>query len=296
MRMADLGIGPENTVPGRNVYLLEDHELVRRGLRRLLESKGFTIVGETGSAREAARRIPALRPDLVILDDDLPDGSGAGVCRNVVAADPSIGCLVLTGEAAEGVLIDAILAGAWGCLSKQDSNSEQLRLIHRALAGHTAFSRRFQDAVLAPFPGHGPGHPGGRLLCLSRQERRVVIGLGKGLTNRQIGQEMSLAEMTVKNLVSSVLMKLGLTRRTEAAILITQVLNQSKNLAYGSYRFSVFPDTAAEVTAALLDCLREDGRMLPSERTGAAGRLATALASARAGMTSSGGADRPSTP
>lgn len=156
--MTDREIGPRDTGPGRSVYLLEDHEVVRRGLRRLLESKGFTIVGESGSAREAARRIPA-NPDLAILDDDLPDGSGAGVCRDVVAADPSIRCLVLTGEAAEGVLIDAILAGAWGCLSKQDNNSEQLRLISRALAGHTAFSRRFQDIrdrdeILVP-AGHG---------------------------------------------------------------------------------------------------------------------------------------------
>lgn len=117
MRMTDREFGPRDTGPAPSVYLLEDHEVVRRGLRRLLESKGFTIVGESGSAREAARRIPAMHPDLAILDDDLPDGSGAGVCRDVVAADPSIRCLVLTGEAAEGVLIDAILAAAWGCLS-----------------------------------------------------------------------------------------------------------------------------------------------------------------------------------
>lgn len=119
-------------------------------------------------------------------------------------------------------------------------------MISRALAGHTAFSRRFQDAVLAPFPGHTPSHPGRKLLRLSRQERRVILGLGKGLTNRQIGQEISLSEKTVKNIVSSVLMKLALTRRTEAAVLITKALRQSEDTSYGSYRFSVFPDTAAE--------------------------------------------------
>ena len=138
------------------MYLLDDHEVVRRGLRQLLESDGLSIAGESGSAREAVRRIPALRPALVILDDDLPDGSGADVCRAIAAADPSIRCVLMTGEADEAVLIDSILAGAWGCLSKQDDSSEQLRLIRRALAGHTAYSGRFQAARTWPRPP-GPG-------------------------------------------------------------------------------------------------------------------------------------------
>jgi len=135
---ADPRIYPINAVAGRGVYLLDDHELVRRGLRQLLETNGLSIAGESGSAREAIRRIPALRPELVILDDDLPDGSGADVCRAIAVAEPGIRCVLMTGDGDEPVLIDSILAGAWGCLSKEDESGEQLRLIRRALAGYTA--------------------------------------------------------------------------------------------------------------------------------------------------------------
>ena len=162
------------------MYLLDDHEVVRRGLRHLLESDGLSIAGESWSAREALRRIPALRPDLVILDDDLPDGSGAEVCRALAAAGSTTRCVLMTGDADEAVLIDAILAGAWGCLSKQDDSSEQLRLIRRALAGHTAYSGRFQPALLAPFPRLGPKRPEERLLKLTRQEMNAATGLGNG--------------------------------------------------------------------------------------------------------------------
>lgn len=196
--MAEREIQPKYPVlSGRSVYVVDDHEVIRRGLRQLLEGVGFTMVGESGSSREAVRRIPALRPDLVILDDHFPDGSGAGVCRAVVAADPSSRCLLLTADSDEAALVDSILAGAWGCLSKQDCGGEQLRLIRRALAGHTAYSRRFQPALLAPAPGP-QDRPGERLLGLSGQELRVVIGPGKGLSNRQISQDMVLAEKTVK--------------------------------------------------------------------------------------------------
>ncbi|MBG6181747.1 response regulator [Arthrobacter sp. CAN_A1] len=112
--------------------MLDDHEMVRRGLRQLLESGGVNVVGESGSAREAVRLIPALRPELVILDDDLPDGTGAAVCRAIAVTDPSIRSVLLAGAAEEAVLIDAIVAGAWGCLSKLDDGGEQLRLIRRA--------------------------------------------------------------------------------------------------------------------------------------------------------------------
>jgi len=138
---------------GQRVYVLHAEEIVRRGLRRLLESSGFTVVGESGSACNAIRRIPALRPDLVILDDDLADGSGAGVCRDVSAADPHIRCVLLTREIDETVLIDSILTGAWGCLSQQDDNTEQLRLIRRALDGQTAYSRRFLPGIRSFGPG-----------------------------------------------------------------------------------------------------------------------------------------------
>ncbi|MET1064421.1 MAG: response regulator transcription factor, partial [Arthrobacter sp.] len=208
--MADPGNRPQHSRNGRGVYVLDDHEVVRRGLRHLLASQGLSIAGESASAREAVRRIPALRPELVILDDDLPDGSGADVCRVIAVADPGIRCVLMTGDSDETVLVDAILAGAWGCLSKQDDSSEQLRLIHRVLAGHTAFSSQFHPALVAPFSLPAPDVTDERLLCLTRQEMNAAIGLGKGLSNRGISQEMFLAEKTVKNLVSSILMKLGM--------------------------------------------------------------------------------------
>jgi DNA-binding NarL/FixJ family response regulator len=112
--IADPGFPPQNPSTGLGVYVLDDHEVVRRGLRQLLESAGLSIIGESGSAREAVRRVPALRPELVILDDDLPDGSGVEVCRVIAAAGLSTGCVLMTADADETVLIDSIVAGAWG--------------------------------------------------------------------------------------------------------------------------------------------------------------------------------------
>jgi DNA-binding NarL/FixJ family response regulator len=270
---------PQHPLAGRGVYVLDDHEVVRRGLRQLLGSDGLRIAGESASARVAVRRTPALRPALVIVDDNLPDGSGAEVCRAIAAADPAIRCVLVTDDSDEAVLIDSILAGAWGCLSKQDDGSEQLRLIRRALAGH------FQPALVAPFAPPGPQRLDKRLLSLTRQEMNAAIGLGKGLSNRQISMEMSLAEKTVKNLVSSVLMKLGMARRTQAAVLITKALNPSDDPADGGYRFSPYPDLIAEVTAALLHCTSES-RAVPltdEQRARDAGRLADALTATRTG-------------
>jgi CheY-like chemotaxis protein len=163
--MAAHNTRPTDLPIGRNVYVLNRDELLRRGLRHLLESNGFTVVGETGSADEAAGRIAGLRPDLVILDDELSDGTGAGVCRTVAEADRSIRCLLLTGQPGEAVLIDSILAGAWGCLSLDDDNTEQLRLIRRALDGNTAYSRRFQPGQPISGARGGPGVSAALLNC-----------------------------------------------------------------------------------------------------------------------------------
>jgi DNA-binding NarL/FixJ family response regulator len=282
---ADPEIHPLHSLAGRGVYLLDGHEIVRRGLRQLLRSDGLGIAGESGSARVAVRRSPALRPALVIVDDNLPDGSGAEVCRAIAAADPVIRCVLMTDDSDEALLIDSILAGAWGCLSKQDDGGEQLRLIRRALAGHTAYSGRFQAALLAPFVPPAPQLLDKRLLSLTRQEMNAAIGLGKGQSNRQISKEMMLAEKTVKNLVSSVLTKLGMARRTQAAVLITRVLNPSDDPADGDYRSSLYPHLIAEVTAALLHCTSES-RAVPLTdelRARDTRRLADALASARTG-------------
>lgn len=246
-----------------SVYVVTAEGLVGQGLRGLLEVNGFDVAGESRSARQAARRIPALRPDLAIVDDDLPDGSGAGLCRTIAAADATVRCVLMTGETDEAVLIGAILAGAWGCLSQQDDNEEQLRLIRRAMHGYTAFSRRFQAGILAPIQADGTNGPDGRLGMLSKQELKVAIGIARGLTNGQIGQELFLAEKTVKNMVSSVLMKLHMARRTEVAVFVSGELENRGDLAQ-KYRRSRDPDLIAEVTAALVICTSEVGSTPPS--------------------------------
>lgn len=198
----------------------------------------------------------------------------------------------MTGDTNDAVLIESILNGAWGCLSKQDDGSEQLRLIRRALAGHTAYSRRFQPALVTLFPRQGADE---RLLSLSRQEMRAAICLTKGLSNRQISQEMSLAEKTIKNLVSSLLMKLGMARRTQAAVLVSRALHQSEDPAHSGSRFSLFPGLAAEVAAALLICTSDAGIVPPTDgmRAGDAVRLAGALVAVRTGQAGIPPAPRP---
>lgn len=263
--------------------MVTGEELVGRGLRALLSANGFNAAGVAGSVRQAARRIPAIRPDLAIIDDDLPDGSGAGLCRTIAAADATIRCVLMTGETDEAVLIGAILAGAWGCLSQQDDNAEQLRLIRRAMRGYTAFSRRFQTGILAPIQADGTNGPDGRLGMLSKQEMKVAAGVARGLSNGQIGQEMFLAEKTVKNMVSSVLLKFDMSRRTEVAVFVSGALEQTEDLSQ-EYRRSRNPDLVAEVTAALIICTSEAGSR-PLSRNMLlldAMRLADALAVTRA--------------
>ncbi|TQJ59815.1 DNA-binding NarL/FixJ family response regulator [Arthrobacter sp. SLBN-83] len=242
----------------QSVYVVCGEELVRRSLRELLEANGFSVSGESASVRQAIRRIPALRPDLVIIDDDLPDGSGVGLCRTIAAADDAIRCVLMTGETDEAVLIASILAGAWGCLSQQDHNSEQLRLIRRAALGYTAYSRRFQAGILAPIQASEMKVPDSRFGLLSRQEMKVAVGVGRGLSNRQIGQELFLAEKTVKNMVSSVLLKLDMARRTEVAVFVSGALENTENAVH-EYRRSRDRDLIAEVTVALVICTSEDG-------------------------------------
>jgi DNA-binding NarL/FixJ family response regulator len=283
--MADSGIHAKHLFAARGVYLLDDHEVVRRGLRQLLQSDDRSIAGESGSALEAVRRIPALRPKLVIIGEDLPDGSGADVCAAIALKDPGIRCVLMTSDGDETVLIDAILAGAWGCLSKGDDNREQLRLIQRALDGHTAYSGRFRPLIVAPLSPLRPQQPDEGLLTLTKRETTVAIGLGQGQSNRQISQEMFLAEKTVKNIVSAILAKLGMTNRTQAAVLITRAQKHTRDSNRSAYRSSRFPELIAEVTAALLNCISETGAVAPTEgaRAANAARLAAALTMTRAG-------------
>jgi DNA-binding NarL/FixJ family response regulator len=199
------------------IFLLDDHEIVRRGLRELLETApDFEVVGESGSAQEAARRIPALRPDVAIFDVRLPDGSGIDACRQVRSVDPTIAGLILTSFDDDEALSAAILAGASGYLLKDIKGNGLIDAIVRVAAGENLLdperARRVRDGWRADLD------PDPRLRSLSPQERRILDHIAAGLTNRQIGEAMSLAEKTVKNYVTAVLGKLGMERRTQAAV------------------------------------------------------------------------------
>jgi len=205
------------------VFLLDDHEVVRRGLAELLQHEGdIEVVGESGSAPEAARRIPALRPDVAILDARLPDGNGIDVCRDVRAVDPSIKGLILTSYEDDEALFAAIMAGAAGYVLKQIRGTDLVDAVRRVAAGQSLLDPAVTARVLERIR-HGVEEPR-ELKLLTEQERRILEYVAEGLTNREIAGKMFLAEKTVKNYVSSVLAKLGLERRTQAAVLATRLL------------------------------------------------------------------------
>ncbi|SER74742.1 two component transcriptional regulator, LuxR family [Pedococcus cremeus] len=213
-----------DTGQGRKVrvYLLDDHEIVRRGLRELLENDGrIEVVGESGLAEEATRRIPALRPDVAVLDGRLPDGSGIDVCRDVRSVDPSIACLILTSYDDDEALFHAIMAGAAGYVLKQIRGNELVDAILRVAQGQSLLDPQVTARVLERL--RGSQEEDSALSGLTEQERRVLMHIADGLTNRQIGKEMFLAEKTVKNYVSSILAKLGMERRTQAAVFASRL-------------------------------------------------------------------------
>jgi DNA-binding NarL/FixJ family response regulator len=208
------------------VFLLDDHEVVRRGLVALLEATGeIEVVGESGSALEAARRIPAFRPDVAVLDARLPDGSGIDVCREVRSADPSIKALILTSYQDDEALFSAIMAGAAGYVLKQIKGTDLVDAIRRVAAGQSLLDPAVTQQVLERIR-HGADSEPEELKSLTAQERRILELIAEGMTNRQIGEALFLAEKTVKNYVSSLLAKLGLERRTQAAILATKLLGE----------------------------------------------------------------------
>lgn len=199
------------------VFLLDDHEIVRRGLRELLEaSTGFEVVGESGLAQEAARRIPALRPDVAVFDVRLPDGSGIEACRQVRSVDPSIKGLILTSYDNDRALATAVLAGASGFVLKDIKGNGLVDAIQRVAAGENLLDTD-RARTLRETWSEG-AETDSRLRDLSPQERRILDHVAAGMTNRQIGESMSIAEKTVKNYVTSVLAKLGMERRTQAAV------------------------------------------------------------------------------
>ena len=207
---------PERGGPIR-VFLLDDHEIVRRGIRELLESEGdIEVVGESGLAQEAARRIPALRPDVAILDGRLPDGSGIDVCRQVRSVDPTIAGLILTSYDDDDALFAAIMAGAAGYILKQVGGNDLVETVRRVAAGQSTLDPSVTARVLDRLRNGPRADP--ELAALSAQEQRILELIGEGLTNREIAERMYLAEKTVKNYVSNLLSKMGMSRRTEAAV------------------------------------------------------------------------------
>jgi two-component system response regulator DevR len=201
------------------VFLCDDHEVVRRGVKDMLEAEGdIAVVGEASTAAEAIARVPAVRPQVAVLDVRLPDGSGVAVCRELRDKLPDLSCLMLTSFSDDEAMLDAILAGAQGFVLKQIRGSDLVGAVRTIAAGGSLLDPTATRRVMERLRRQNESP--GRLAGLSDQERKVLELIGEGLTNRQIGERMFLAEKTVKNYVSNVLAKLGLERRTQAAVLV----------------------------------------------------------------------------
>jgi DNA-binding NarL/FixJ family response regulator len=216
--------------PGQDqirVFLLDDHEIVRMGVRDLLEAEpDIAVVGEAGTASSALARIPALRPDVAVLDVRLPDGDGVSVCREIRSAMPQVACLMLTSFGDDEALFDAIMAGAAGYVLKQIRGTDLVGAVRTVASGQSLLDpeaaskvmRRMRDTATRADP----------LAGLTPQERRILELIGEGLTNRQIGEQMFLAEKTVKNYVSALFAKLGMERRTQAAAYAARVFEDPR--------------------------------------------------------------------
>lgn len=204
------------------VFLLDDHEVVRRGVHELLSTEDdIEVVGEAGTAADALVRIPATRPDVAVLDVRLPDGSGVEVCREIRSADEDVKCLMLTSYADDEALFDAIMAGASGYVLKAIRGRELLAAVRDVAAGKSLLDPAATARVLERLRDGGTKEDD-RLARLTEQERRILDLIGEGLTNRQIGERLHLAEKTIKNYVSSLLSKLGMQRRSQAAAYVAR--------------------------------------------------------------------------
>ena len=207
------------------VFLVDDHEVVRRGLIDLLSADAeLDVVGEAGSVAQALARIPALQPDVAVLDVRLPDGNGIELCRELLSRLPNLRCLMLTSFTSDEAMLDAILAGASGYVVKDIKGMELAQAIKEVGAGRSLLDNRAAAALMAKL--RGAAEHSDPLSGLSDQERVLLDLLGEGLTNKQIAARMFLAEKTVKNYVSRLLAKLGMERRTQAAVFISK-LDQS---------------------------------------------------------------------
>jgi two-component system, NarL family, response regulator DevR len=215
--MADRTVSGASAAERIRVYLLDDHEVVRRGLKELLEVDGdIEVVGESDLADEARRRIPALRPHVAVLDARLPDGSGIDVCRDLRSSHPEIAALILTSYDDDEALFSAIMAGASGYVLKQIRGNDLVDAVRRVADGQSLLDPAVTAQVLDRLR-QGPAKDP-ELARLTDKELKILELIGQGLTNRQIGERIYLAEKTVKNYVSNILSKLDMDRRTQAAV------------------------------------------------------------------------------
>ncbi|SFI66773.1 two-component system, NarL family, response regulator DevR [Amycolatopsis sacchari] len=211
------------------VFLVDDHEVVRRGVADLLEADpGLTVVGEAATAAQALARIPALRPDLALLDVRLPDGNGVELCRELRSKLPDLNVLMLTSFTDEEAMLNAILAGAGGYVIKDIQGLRLVSAVHEVGSGRSLLDNRAAATLMAKLRADAADE--GPLNGLTEQERTLLGLIGEGLTNRQIAERMFLAEKTVKNYVSRLLTKLGLERRTQAAVLATRIKDRRRHL------------------------------------------------------------------
>jgi DNA-binding NarL/FixJ family response regulator len=220
------------TVVALGVFLVDDHEVVRAGLRALLEAdQDIDVVGEAGTVADALARIPAAKPKVAILDVRLPDGSGVEVCREIRSTSPEIACVMLTSYTDDEALIASIMAGAAGCVLKQVGSLDLIDTVRRAGAGQSLLDPTLTERVLDRLRDGPKMDP--RLASLTPQERRILDLVAEGYTNRQIADAMFLAEKTVKNYVSNLLAKLGVARRTQAAAIAARLEERSAQEARG---------------------------------------------------------------
>jgi len=205
------------------VFLLDDHEVVRQGITAMLETQpDLTVVGEAGTVAEALARVPVLRPDVAVLDVRLPDGDGVQACRQLRAQLPDLACLMLTSYADDEALFESVMAGAAGYVLKELRGGDLVNAIRTVAAGGSLLDPTATRQLLSRLRTSGTATPD-PLHRLTEQERKVLELIGRGMTNRQIGAELYLAEKTVKNYVSSLLAKLGMQRRTQAAVLASEL-------------------------------------------------------------------------
>ncbi|MGB3303859.1 MAG: response regulator transcription factor [Gordonia sp. (in: high G+C Gram-positive bacteria)] len=208
------------------VFLVDDHELVRRGLRDLLSTAGdLAVVGEAATVAEAEVGIAATSPDVAVLDVRLPDGNGVELCRSVRSQQPSVRCLMLTSYADDDALLAAVLAGASGFVLKQILGHNLIAAVRTVGSGGSLLDDRSTAALLTRLRDGEPSDP---LARLTGQEREVFTLIGQGMTNRQIADRMFLAEKTIKNYVSRILSKLDMQRRTQVAVLATELRSKDR--------------------------------------------------------------------